>query len=90
MTTLRLDDCPCLSYPPKDMHGDIEKMKRCLASVKAILDGALALEDAGADERKFFFRQVLKAVLRRPPRRARPRGNPASRRMDQRQGPFAC
>ena len=60
LTELYLNGCSSLTFPPLRMHDNVRKIKRCLASVGPILDGALALEDAGADERDFFFAEVLK------------------------------
>ncbi|CAH0367814.1 unnamed protein product [Pelagomonas calceolata] len=60
LTELYLNGCTSLSFPPLRMHEDVAMVKRCLASVGPIVDGALALEDAGADEREFFFADVLK------------------------------
>jgi len=57
LTTLDLKECNDLIFPPKDMHGDLARMKRYLASVEAILAGKFA--EAEDDERDFFFEEVL-------------------------------
>jgi Leucine-rich repeat (LRR) protein len=77
LTVLKLDGCSSLSFPPLRMHEDVEMVKRCFASVGPILDGALALEDAGADEREFFFADVLKHPAYADRLGARVRKNPA-------------
>ena len=77
LMTLGLDGCSSLTFPPLHMHGDANKVIRCLASVEPIINGKLALEEAGADEREFFFADVLKLPVYADRLGARVRKDPA-------------